>query len=93
VADKEIIRVADKEIIRAPLPASFGQVAEAAIEYFRQIAREINRITAGKLKPPTTADQPANAGEVSIEFTNNTTITIYGKGTDGTVRSGTVTLS
>lgn len=36
---------------------------------------------------------PIDNGDVVFEFTNNTTITIRAKGTDGTVRSGTITLS
>jgi hypothetical protein len=36
---------------------------------------------------------PTNNGDVVFELTSNTTITIKAKGTDGTVRSGTVTLS
>lgn len=36
---------------------------------------------------------PADNGDVVFEFTNNTTLTIKAKGSDGTVRSGTVTLS
>jgi hypothetical protein len=36
---------------------------------------------------------PANNGDLSIEATNNTTLTFKYKGSDGTVRSGTVALS
>ena len=36
---------------------------------------------------------PDDIGQITFEFTNNTTVTIKGKGSDGTVRSGTVTLS
>ena len=36
---------------------------------------------------------PDDNGQITFEFTNNTTVTIKGKGSDGTVRSGTVTLS
>lgn len=36
---------------------------------------------------------PANNGELVIEATSNTTLTFKLKGTDGTVRSGTLTLS
>jgi hypothetical protein len=32
-------------------------------------------------------------GDITLEFTNNTTVTLRGKGSDGTVRSGTITLS
>lgn len=42
---------------------------------------------------PGTSVTPVNNGDIVLEFTNNTTLTFRGKGTDGTVRSGTVTLT
>ena len=36
---------------------------------------------------------PVDNGDIVFEFTNDTTVTIRGKGSDGTVRAGTVTLS
>ncbi len=42
---------------------------------------------------PGTSVTPVSNGDVVIEATNNTTLTFKLKGTDGTVRSGTVTLS
>ena len=36
---------------------------------------------------------PVNNGDLVFEFTNDTTITVKGKGSDGTIRSGTITLS
>jgi hypothetical protein len=36
---------------------------------------------------------PANNGDLMFEATSNTTVTVKLKGTDGTVRSGTITLS
>ena len=36
---------------------------------------------------------PTNNGDLVIEATNNTTLTFKLKGSDGTVRSGTLTLS
>lgn len=42
---------------------------------------------------PQSSIAPVNNGDVVMEFTNNTTITIKGKGTDGVVRSTTLTLS
>ena len=44
------------------------------------------------LKPPTSVT-PQNIGEVVLEFTNNTTLTLKGRGTDGVVRSITLTLA
>lgn len=42
---------------------------------------------------PGSSVTPANNGDVVFEATNNTTLTVKLKGSDGTVRSGTVTLS
>lgn len=42
---------------------------------------------------PASSRTPAANGDVEIELTNNTTLTFKAKGSDGTVRSGTVTLS
>lgn len=42
---------------------------------------------------PGTSVTPVDNGDVVFEFTNNTTITVKGKGSDGTVRTGTITLS
>jgi hypothetical protein len=42
---------------------------------------------------PGASQTPANNGQVTFELTNNTTLTFKAKGSDGTVRSGTVTLS
>lgn len=42
---------------------------------------------------PGSSVTPANNGDVTFELTSNTTLTIKAKGSDGTVRSGTVTLS
>ena len=45
-----------------------------------------------KITPGTSVTPPDN-GDVVIEFTNNTTLTFKGKGSDGTVRSATLTLT
>lgn len=42
---------------------------------------------------PSASVTPANNGELMVEATSNTTLTFKLKGTDGTVRSGTITLS
>jgi hypothetical protein len=42
---------------------------------------------------PGSSVTPVDNGDVVFELTNNTTLTIRAKGSDGTVRSGTVTLS
>jgi len=45
-----------------------------------------------KLSPPASVT-PANNGELMVEATSNTTLTFKFKGSDGTVRSGTVILA
>jgi hypothetical protein len=42
---------------------------------------------------PGTSVTPADNGDVVVEATNNTTLTFKLKGSDGTVRSGTITLA
>lgn len=42
---------------------------------------------------PAASATPANNGDLVIEKTANTTLTFKLKGSDGTVRSGTITLS
>lgn len=42
---------------------------------------------------PGSSVTPVDNGDVTFELTNNTTLTIKAKGSDGVVRSGTVTLS
>lgn len=42
---------------------------------------------------PSASLTPANNGDLVVEATNNTTLTFKFKGSDGTVRSGTITLS
>ncbi len=42
---------------------------------------------------PSASRTPANNGELTVEATSNTTLTFKLKGSDGTVRSGTITLS
>lgn len=42
---------------------------------------------------PGSSVTPLNNGDVVFQLTNNTTITVKAKGSDGTVRSGTITLA
>lgn len=42
---------------------------------------------------PGSGATPANNGDIEIAFTSNTVLTLRGKGTDGVVRSGTITLT
>ena len=45
------------------------------------------------IQTPGSSVTPANNGELMVEATNNTTLTFKLKGSDGTVRTGTITLS
>ena len=45
------------------------------------------------IQNPSASVTPSNNGEFMVEATNNTTLTFKLKGTDGTVRSGTIALS
>jgi hypothetical protein len=58
---------------------------------YRQ-GNRIENLEAGKLRPPATAT-PASNGDMVFELTNNTTLTIKVKGSDGVVRSATLTLT
>lgn len=63
----------------------------------------ISQMLSGKLRTalkattfsllPGASATPAELGEVVVELTNNTTLTFKAKGSDGVVRSGTITLS
>lgn len=44
-------------------------------------------------RPPSSAQSLSTNGDLSLEFTNNTTVTIRARGSDGTTRSGTITLA
>ena len=45
------------------------------------------------IQTPSSSVTPASNGELMVEATNNTTITFKLKGSDGTIRTGTITLS
>lgn len=45
------------------------------------------------VQTPSSSVTPTNNGELMVEATSNTTLTFKLKGTDGTVRTGTITLS
>ena len=49
--------------------------------------------SGGIVFQPVATHTPAANGDVTIAITNNTTLTFSLKGTDGTVRTGTLTLS
>jgi hypothetical protein len=50
-------------------------------------------VTGAIVFSPGSSVTPANNGEVTFELTDNTTLTIKAKGSDGTVRTATVTLA
>ena len=57
------------------------------------IQASISSLTSDIVQTPSATVTPANNGELMVEATNNTTLTFKYKGSDGTVRSGTITLS
>ena len=59
------------------------------------ITTATNETTFAKdvVQTPSATVTPANNGELMVEATNDTTLTFKYKGSDGTVRSGTITLS
>ena len=53
-----------------------------------------NTVVAGELiQNPGSSVAPADNGNMVVEATSNTTLTFKLKGTDGVVRTGTLTLS
>lgn len=54
--------------------------------------KRINALFNLMLRPAASVT-PANNGDLSIQATSNTSLTFKYKGSDGTVRSGSVTLS
>lgn len=52
-----------------------------------------SRIEGDIISTPSASVTPANNGDMVVEATSNTTLTFKLKGSDGTVRSGTLTLS
>ena len=62
-------------------------IAELVDAISRQV---LARLT---LAPGASVADPAANGQVNFELTSDTTFTIQAKGSDGTVRTGTVTLS
>jgi len=92
--------------IGAYLPASWPFVVASATNASIIYALSTGNVGIGETVPdykldvngsfgftPGTSVTPVDNGDVTISFTNNTTITISGKGSDGTVRSVTLTLS
>ena len=53
----------------------------------------ISKIYGSPVFTPTASITPENNGDVAVEFTNNTTLTLKAKGSDGTVRSVALTLA
>jgi hypothetical protein len=51
------------------------------------------QVSGSIVQSPLASVTPANNGELVFEATSNTTITVKYKGSDGTVRSGTITLT
>ena len=66
-----------------------------ALSNYAGIATATNETTFTKdvVQTPGSSVTPANNGDLMVEATSNTTLTFKLKGTDGVVRTGTITLS
>ena len=66
-----------------------------ALSSYAGIATSTNETTFTKdvVQTPGSSVTPANNGDLMVEATSNTTLTFKLKGTDGVVRTGTITLS
>ena len=72
------------------------EIAEAGNNYLTfDTSDSAERVHAKKdlVQNPASSIAPASNGELVVEATNNTTLTFKLKGSDGTVRTGTITLS
>lgn len=75
-----------------PLPRTYESAISTLADMFRSLQESIGGLVEGRMVPESSAD-PAENGELVVEATSNTTLTFKLRGTDGTVRSGTITLS
>ena len=76
--------------------ASALEIAEGSNKYLTFDTTNSSELVHAKkdlVQNPAASVTPANNGELMVEATNNTTLTFKLKGSDGTVRSGTITLS
>jgi hypothetical protein len=81
---------------------NLGQTGDLGIGHYADGVAEINNATAGVFrdlrvrsviqKPPATIT-PASNGDLVVEATSNTLLTFKFKGSDGTVRSGTMVVA
>lgn len=62
------------------------------VEYFRLIGAGV-RFTAGVVMVPAASVTPAANGQMMVEATSNTSLTFKLRGTDGIIRSGSITLA
>ena len=62
--------------------------ANSDISGFRNVT-----LTGNLVQNPASSITPSSNGDLVVEATNNTTLTFKLKGSDGTVRTGTLTLS
>jgi hypothetical protein len=78
--------VADNQTVKAAI-----QALETAVETKAALAGAT--FTGAVVQTPAASVTPGSNGQLMVEATNNTTLTFKLKGDDGTVRSGTITLS
>jgi len=74
--------------LRSKFVDSSGGLTNTSLQFLQKMWLAVDALTH-----PASSLDPANNGDLVIEATDNTTLTFKYKGSDGTVRSGTVTLS
>lgn len=92
-------------LLRHQLNAAFGQILADA-QAFAATVTFSDKVGIGELSPdykldvngaigfaPGASVTPVDNGDVVFELTNNTTLKIKAKGSDGTVRTASVTLA
>lgn len=85
---------ASGKVILQIAPAGSSGTAANALADAVTVNTDKSAVFAGPITlSPGASVTPASNGQVTFELTSNTTLTIRAKGSDGTVRSGTVTLS
>ena len=93
VGDSDMFRV---DAFSSPFIGSFPTVSKALrIDKFGliEVNRNINQISGIATVGLGSTSSPSLNSTMSFELTNNTTLTVRVKGTDGVVRTGTITLS
>jgi hypothetical protein len=96
VFNEDVLFVGAKDILMTDNTANALEIGESTNKYLTFDTTNSSELIHAKkdlVQNPAASVTPANNGELMVEATNNTTLTFKLKGSDGTVRSGTITLS